>query len=84
VAAICAAPAVVLEPLGILAGKKATCYPGFEKHFRDAAFSPDRVVRDGNLITSRGPGTAADFAFAIIDYLLGGSKGVEIKRATLN
>ncbi len=84
VAGICAAPAVVLEPLGILEGKKATCYPGFEKRFHDASYSPERVVKDGNLITSQGPGSAAEFAFAIIGYLLGEAEAAEVQKATLN
>lgn len=56
VAALCASPGVVLAPNGLLDGKKATCYPGFEKNFpQSAQFSEERTVRDGNLITSRGP-----------------------------
>ncbi len=76
VAAICASPAVVLSPLGILSGKKFTCYPGMEneiaaENLKGAVYSTDNVVTDGNLITSRGPGTAADFGFAIMEALLG-------------
>ncbi len=67
VAAICAAPGV-LGALGVLAGKKATCYPGFESRLAGAIVSTDRVVADGNIITSRGMGTAIDFALAIIEY----------------
>lgn len=83
VAAICAAPAVVLEPLGILEGKKATCYPGFEGRFEKAVFSEDRVIQDGNVITSRGPGTAAEFAIAIISYLIDKKTAENIKKQTL-
>lgn len=84
VAAICAAPAVVLAPTGILAGKKATCYPGFEERLSDdIKFSEERVVVDGNVITSRGPGTAAEFAVAIIRYLEGDKAADEIHRKTL-
>lgn len=83
VAAICAAPAVVLSPAGILAGKKATCFPGFEKRFTDANFSEDRVVIDGNVITSRGPGTAGEFAVAIIRYLVGDGPAQEVFERTL-
>jgi len=83
-AAICAAPAVVLDPLGILKGKKANCYPGFEKRFKDAVYLPDRVVQDGNVISSCGPGCAAEFSFAIIEYLLGKEPAEEVKRRTLN
>ena len=72
VAAICAAPAVVLAPLGILDGKKATCYPGCESDFsKTTVHSKARVVEDGNIITSQGPGTALEFAFAIAVRLAG-------------
>lgn len=84
IAAICAAPAVVLDPLGILKGKKATCYPGFEERFRDAKYLNERVVRDGNVISSCGPGCAAEFSFGIIEYLLGTGTAEEVKRRTLN
>ncbi len=72
VAAICAAPAVVLAPLGILDGKKATCYPGCESDFSGkTVHSKERVVVDGNIITSQGPGTALEFALAITVRLVG-------------
>lgn len=72
VAAICAAPAVVLAPLGILDGKKATCYPGCEADFsKKIIYSQERVVVDGNIITSQGPGTALEFAFEIAARLVG-------------
>jgi 4-methyl-5(b-hydroxyethyl)-thiazole monophosphate biosynthesis len=72
VTAICAAPAVVLAPLGILDGKKATCYPGCESDFSDkTVHSKERVVIDGDIITSQGPGTALEFALAIAARLTG-------------
>ncbi len=72
VAAICAAPAVVLAPLGILEGKKATCYPGCEADFSSTTIhSKERVVVDGNIITSQGPGTALEFALVIATRLVG-------------
>jgi 4-methyl-5(b-hydroxyethyl)-thiazole monophosphate biosynthesis len=83
VAAICAAPAVVLAGAGLLAGKKFTCYPGYENEVSDGAFSAERVVRDGNLITSRGPGTAAEFAIEIIRYLEGDEAAAKIRRGTI-
>lgn len=83
VAAICAAPAVVLEPLGILKGRKATCYPGFESRFRDASFTEERVVPDGTVLTSRGPGTAAEFALAIIRYLVDEEMAEGLRKGTL-
>lgn len=72
IAAICAAPAVVLAPTGVLDGKRATCYPGFEKQFGPAVtLSKERVVRDGRVITSGGPGTALEFALALAGELAG-------------
>ena len=72
VAAICASPAYVLAPSGVLDGKKATCYPGCQDKFGSkTTFLEDRVVKDGNIITSRGPGTALDFALEIVETLKG-------------
>jgi len=69
VAAICAAPSVLGEA-GLLNGKKATCYPGMENQLVGAKAETDKVVVDGNIITSRGMGTAIPFALEIISYLL--------------
>lgn len=69
VAAICAAPSV-LGNAGLLEGKKATCYPGVESKLTGADFVTDPVAKDGNIITSRGLGTAIDFAAEIVAYLL--------------
>lgn len=72
IAAICAAPATVLEPLGILNSRKATCYPGCETEFSNkVTYVNERVVVDGPLITSQGPGTALEFALAIVRGLVG-------------
>lgn len=68
IAAICAAPSV-LGGLGILRERHATCYPGFENQLTGAVALKDAVVRDGNIITSRGMGTAIDFSAAIIEVL---------------
>jgi 4-methyl-5(b-hydroxyethyl)-thiazole monophosphate biosynthesis len=70
VGAICAAP-IALAAAGILAGKKATSYPGFEKDLAGATYLTSTVVRDGNVVTSRGPGTAFAFAFEIVNELCG-------------
>ena len=67
-AAVCAAPKV-LGAFGLLKGKCATCYPGYEAELTGATPKTNRVVRDGHVITSRGAGTAADFAFAIAEAL---------------
>jgi len=68
VGAICAAPSV-LGQAGLLAGKCATSYPGFEEKLLGANVCKDEVVVDGNIITSRGMGTAIPFALAIVSYL---------------
>jgi len=71
ICAICASPALVLAPLGLLKNKKFTCYPGMEEKVTGAEWSSDRVVADGNIITSRAAGTAGEFSIAIISALLG-------------
>ncbi len=68
IGAICAAP-MALGSLGLLQGKRATSYPGFEKELLGATVVSDRVVTDGNIITSRGPGTAMEFALEIASSL---------------
>jgi 4-methyl-5(b-hydroxyethyl)-thiazole monophosphate biosynthesis len=80
VSAICAAPATVLAPTGILEGKKATCFPGYETRLGagSAVFSAQRVVTDGDLITSRGPGTAMEFSLELVRKLMGPAKASEI------
>ncbi|MBR2877644.1 MAG: DJ-1/PfpI family protein [Clostridia bacterium] len=65
--AICAAP-LVFGGAGFLKGKKAACYPGFEHELIGADVAYEPVVRDGNIITSRGAGTAHLFAFEILKY----------------
>lgn len=67
-AAVCAAPKV-LGAFGLLKGKRATCYPGYEEELTGATPQTSRVVQDGHVITSRGAGTAADFSFAIAKAL---------------
>lgn len=72
VAAICAAPALTLAAWGFLNGRRATCYPGMESLFpAGVTFSPERVVCDGNIITSRGPGTALEFSLHLAALLAG-------------
>ncbi len=82
VGAICAGP-IVLERAGILEGKKATSYPGFGKELKGAQVKEDIVVKDGNIITSRGPATAVYFALEIIEYLHSGDKQREVKKSIL-
>jgi len=68
IAAICASPRV-FGSLGLLKGKKATCYPGLEPELVGATILPDAVVTDQNIITGRGPALVFDFALAILTYL---------------
>jgi 4-methyl-5(b-hydroxyethyl)-thiazole monophosphate biosynthesis len=87
-AAICASPAVVLAPLGILENRRYTCYPGMETQVSPvqnpgARHTEDRVAVDRNLITSRGPGTAGEFAAAIVSLLLGGAEAEKLAQAVL-
>ena len=70
VAAICASPAVVLAPLGILEGKKATCYPGFEQALEDAKYTGDLFTVDGNVTTGEGPAAAFPFAYELLAQLV--------------
>ncbi len=80
IGAICAAP-MVLGKLGLLKGKKATCYPGFEQYLEGAECVNEHVVRDGNIITAMGPGAAMEFALAIVEMLSGKEKVDELAEA---
>jgi len=75
-AAICAAP-LVFGNLGILEGKQAVCYPGFEEYLKGAEVLKIPVVEAGNIITGRGPGVAIQFALKIV------AKAVSVERALL-
>ena len=77
IAAICGAPEI-LGRNGYLQGKRACCFPGSEKDLLGAEISCDPVVTDGNVITSRGAGTAVQFALAIVEYLVSPEKAKEI------
>lgn len=81
IAAICAAPAILADA-GILAGRRVTSFPAsrpeVEPHARE--YSEDRVVVDGPLITSRGAGTAEEFALAIVEYLSGPAAAEDVRR----
>ncbi|XP_042479331.1 protein DJ-1 homolog B [Macadamia integrifolia] len=78
--AICASPALVLEPHGLLKGKKATAYPAMCSKLSDQSEVANRVVVDGYLITSRGPGTAMEFALAIVEKFMGRKKALELAK----
>ena len=82
--AICAAP-TILSALGILNGKQAICFPACEPDLiKDGAIIVNQdVVKDNNIITSRGAGTAIDFSLALIEELLGKNKSHEIRKEIL-
>ena len=81
-AAICAAP-LVLGNRGLLQGKKATCYPGFETYLQGAEYTAALVEQDGNVITGKGPGAAMEFAFAIVEKYCGIDKVNELKQGMM-
>ena len=87
IAAICASPAVVLQPKGIVGnGVKATCYPSpnFQKALGADYVPHDAVVTSGKVITSVGPGTAIDFALTIVEELAGKNKADEIAQQLIH
>ncbi len=67
-AAICAAPSI-LGNLGLLKGVHATSFPGYKEQMPGADYTEERVVIDGNIITSRGPGTAIEFSLTLVELL---------------
>ena len=78
VCAVCAAPSV-LATAGLLDGKRATSFPGALDAFPKVLRQPQAVVEDGKLITSRGPGTAMDFALTLVERLVGKAKRDEVE-----
>lgn len=83
VAAICASPAV-LGGLGLLQGRAATCYPGFEDRLQGATLQTSRaVVVDGPITTGRGPGLSLDFALALVEQMAGAAKREEVAKGLL-
>lgn len=83
IAAICAAP-MVLGGLGLLKGKKATCYPGFEKYLDGAQLATNEaVITEGNIVTGRGPGLTFDFALQLLETLAGKAKREEVAKGLL-
>ena len=84
IASICAAPALALSPTGVLDGRRVTCYPGFEDAFpASAERSEDAVVEDGQVITSRGPGTAHRFALRLVERLVDGETAAQLRSGML-
>ena len=82
IAAICAAP-MVLGHRGLLQGKEAICYPGFEKELTGAEISDKRVVRDGNIITAAGMGVALEFGLKLVEVLKGKNVADDLRSAVI-
>lgn len=80
IAAICASPSV-FGNLGLLKGKKCTCYPGCEEYLNGGEATGENVVVDGKIITSKGPGTSLDFALKMIEVLVSKEKADEVAAA---
>ncbi len=81
-AAICAAP-LILGRRGLLSGKRATCYPGFESELKGAILSSDGVVSDGSVTTARGMGVSLKFAEELVSLLLGSDAADRISNAIM-
>jgi 4-methyl-5(b-hydroxyethyl)-thiazole monophosphate biosynthesis len=82
-AAICASPVVVLQYHGLLKGCRATCHPDFVDQLENADAAETRVVVDGTCVTSRGPGTAIEFALKLVEVLYGERKAEEVGQRML-
>ena len=82
IAAICAAP-MVLGKKGLLKGKEAICYPGFEEHLTGAVISDKKVVRDGKTITAKGMGVAVEFGLELVKALKDAETAQKIKTAIM-
>ena len=81
-AAICAAP-MILGKRDLLVGKRAICFPGFERYLNGATVAAERVVRDGKIITAAGMGVATDFGLALVAALRGKDAAITLRRAVL-
>ena len=81
-AAICAAP-MVYGHMGLLDGRKATCYPGFEGELDGAAYTAAPVEKDGNIITGKGPAVVLPFAYALAEVLVGEEIVAQVKAGML-
>ena len=82
IAAICAAP-LVLGRRGLLEGKRATCYPGFENELVGATVTDESVITDGNITTARGMGVALEFSKELISLLVTKEKAEELSSAIM-
>ena len=82
IAAICAAPSI-LGDMGILRGKEAICYPGFEERLVSAKISNERVVLDGKILTAAGMGVALDMGLLIVEIFCGKEAADDLRRAVI-
>ena len=82
IAAICAAPSI-LGDAGLLCGKEAICYPGFEDRLTGAKISDKRVIRDGKIITAAGMGVALDFGLEMVKLFCGEDKAEALRHAVI-
>ena len=82
IAAICAAPSI-LGDMGLLVGKEAICYPGFEKRLAGATLSDARVVLDGNILTAAGMGAALEMGLAIVEIFCGKERAIALRSAVI-
>ena len=78
VSAICAAP-LVLGGLGLLNGKRATCYPGIEDTMKGACYTAEKVTCDGNVYTACGPAAAWELGFAFVEHFCGVDKAAQLR-----
>lgn len=83
VAAICASPAVVLAPLGILQGRDAVCYPGMEQDIEGVRWTTGSVAVDGNVVTGNGPAAAAPFALTMVEQSVGRDVAAQVAAGML-
>ena len=83
IGAICASPAVVLGPLGLLQGRDAVCYPGLENTIEGVNWQTTAVAIDGHIVTGNGPAAAAAFALAMVAQSMGADKADEVAAGML-
>ena len=82
IAAICAAP-LVFGHLGLLKGRRATCYPGVDPELRGAEYTAAIVEQDGNIITGKGPAAAFEFGYTIVDYFRGEGASMPLRQGMI-
>lgn len=82
IAAICAAPSILGE-MGLLRGKEAICYPGFEDRLQGARISDKRVILDGRILTAAGMGAALEMGLAIVEIFCGKERAASLRKAVI-